>query len=218
MPDSTAHRSLPKPHVFEVVCPKCGDKAKASFPMAFLDIKAEQIASSLEGYAQLGERVEINADQNGRHIVWFFPDFFNRWPSGDQGWPASLTVCECDHCGFRGKHRFTSAPLAEQWGLESSKVITHCPICGFGPMSQSGPVDEVADSYSICPDCSCEYGFDDTPEFRDRWLEDAKQRLTTGELDQRRSRMIMGWNVPQKPEWMYYTPIPVDADVGMYLK
>lgn len=79
-------------------------------------------------------------------------------------------------------------------------------------------MDELAGSYSICEDCGCEYGCDDTPEIRERWLEEAKQRLTTDELNQRKARMIMTWNAPLKPAWMYCTPIPIDAEGGMCLK
>lgn len=206
------------PSISEVVCPGCGEKATASFPLTFLDIKPEDIASYQDHYARHGKRVEINTDHNGRVILWFFPDFFNRWPSGDQGWPGSMTLCECDHCGFRGKHRYSTAPLIEQWGLDATTRISYCPICGQGPWSESYSVDELAGSYSICEDCGCEYGCDDTPEIRERWLEEAKQRLTTDELNQRKARMIMTWNAPLKPAWMYCTPIPIDAEGGMCLK
>src|SRR5438128_2427764 len=47
--------------------------------------------------------------------------------------------------------------------------LTACPICGF-PLA--GPVDEteLSASYSICGCCGCEYGYDDTQEYRAEWL------------------------------------------------
>ena len=209
---------IPIPHGSQVACPNCGKQAVASFPLEFLDIGPEEIPAFEDDLAQRGHSGEINVDHHGRAILWYFPDLFNQWPSGDQGWPATLTVCECSHCGFRGKHRFSSAPLSEQWALDPNTRISYCPICGAGPWPGDCPLDEVTGSYGICDDCWCEYGDDDTPEHREKWLEAAKGRLSEAELDRRRSHMIMSWNVPQEPEWTYRKPVPLDSEGGMYMK
>jgi hypothetical protein len=34
---------------------------------------------------QHGHPGEINVDHHGRVILWYFPKYFNQWPSGDKG-------------------------------------------------------------------------------------------------------------------------------------
>ena len=48
--------------------------------------------------------------------------------------------------------------------------ITHCPICGI---AFEEPVEEetLRFSYWICHCCGCEYGNDDIPDYRDKWIQ-----------------------------------------------
>lgn len=217
MPDAI-ECAIPAPAALEVVCPQCGDQALAHFPLAFLDIARNEIEARERDYRARGSDVRINTDHHGRAFLWFYPDLFDAWPEGNQGWPVTLTVCECGHCGYHGKHRFSIASLTEQWGLEADAKVSYCPICGEGPWLEAYSVEEVALSYWICDDCRCEYGYDDTPESREKWLTEARRKLSPPDLEQRMSRMIMNWNKPQRPMWTYRRPAPLDLEDGMYLK
>jgi hypothetical protein len=99
--------AIPASSASEVVCPKCGDQALAYFPFPFLDIPREECDSRERFYRDRGHNILINTDHNGRVMIWFYPDLFHAWPEGVQGWPASLTVCVCCHCGHQGKHRYS---------------------------------------------------------------------------------------------------------------
>jgi len=216
MPDAIDN-AIPAPSASEVVCPKCGDQALAYFPLTFLDIPREECDSRERYYRDRGHDILINTDHNGRVILWFYPDLFDTWPDGVRGWPASLTVCVCRHCGHQEKHRYSVASLNEQWGLGAELKVSFCPICGDGPWPESYTVQEVAYSYWICEGCNCEYGYDDTPEFREEWLVGARDKLTPAELDERMCHMIMNWNRPQQQMWTYRRPAPIDLEDGYYL-
>jgi hypothetical protein len=48
--------------------------------------------------------------------------------------------------------------------------IEHCPICGFGPFSETyASAQELRFSFDICPCCGCEYGYDDIESHYLNW-------------------------------------------------
>ena len=51
-----------------------------------------------------------------------------------------------------------------------NKTITCCPICGFELFPEAREVVDVESSFDICVCCFCEFGFDDTPEYRKAWI------------------------------------------------
>jgi hypothetical protein len=77
--------------------------------------------------------------------------------------------------------------------------ISNCPICG---LSWSEPVDdkEIRYSYWICECCGCEYGYDDTPTYREIWIEQGfpwfapKQRPIGWDLEEQLRHIIPDWN------------------------
>jgi hypothetical protein len=55
------------------------------------------------------------------------------------------------------------------------KLYQYCPICGY-PLFEGDPTKAIGSmalhvSYDICTCCGCEYGLDDTPEYRTEWIE-----------------------------------------------
>jgi len=48
--------------------------------------------------------------------------------------------------------------------------IWYCPVCGYGPFDEPYmSVEELRESYDICPCCGCEYGYDDNPHSFKAW-------------------------------------------------
>jgi hypothetical protein len=75
--------------------------------------------------------------------------------------------------------------------------LTACPICGF---SFDTPIDEaeLSGSYWICDCCGCEYGYDDTPEYRQAWLSKgapwfAANKPSGWQPDEQLKRAIPDW-------------------------
>jgi hypothetical protein len=85
MTDGIPKNKIPIPRGTQVVCPNCGNQAVAFFPLEFLDIKPEEIPAYEMELTQHGHPGEINVDHHGRVILWYFPKYFNQWPSGDKG-------------------------------------------------------------------------------------------------------------------------------------
>ena len=49
--------------------------------------------------------------------------------------------------------------------------IEHCPICGFGPLSEAyANAQELRYSFDICSFCGCEYGYDDLESHYAQWV------------------------------------------------
>ncbi len=52
-------------------------------------------------------------------------------------------------------------------------LITHCPLCGYGPFPDGygySSVEEVRYSFDICDCCGCEYGYSDNEENYQAWV------------------------------------------------
>lgn len=77
--------------------------------------------------------------------------------------------------------------------------IFHCPICGL-PWLQGVDAKEVRYSYEICECCGCEYGYDDTPTYREQWLKQGapwfneRQRPNEWNLEDQLRHALPGWN------------------------
>ena len=77
--------------------------------------------------------------------------------------------------------------------------IIYCPICG---LKFDVPVDEVElrFSYWICECCGCEYGYTDTPEYRQKWLEggakwfEERARPKEWNLGEQLKNILADWN------------------------
>ena len=51
-------------------------------------------------------------------------------------------------------------------------TITHCPLCGYGPLADRyADAQELRWSYDICPCCGCEFGYDDNLRHLEKWIE-----------------------------------------------
>ena len=78
-------------------------------------------------------------------------------------------------------------------------MIFHCPICG---LKFEVPVDEeeLRYSYWICDCCGCEYGYTDTPNYRQEWIRngakwwDEKAKPKDWNLREQMKNANLGWN------------------------
>ena len=83
------------------------------------------------------------------------------------------------------------------------KTYQHCPICGY-PLFDGNPDQFVENmalhvSYNICECCGCEFGLDDTPEYRFAWIKGGFKWLYP-------EKKPAGWDPKQQfrncdPEW-----------------
>ncbi len=49
--------------------------------------------------------------------------------------------------------------------------IKCCPLCGWGPFDINYPsIRELCVSYDICECCGCEYGYDDSEDYYQKWV------------------------------------------------
>lgn len=59
---------------------------------------------------------------------------------------------------------------------------THCPVCGYGPFDPPyNSYQDLGNSYDICPACFCEYGFDDSRFYRERWFVEGRRWRTSAQ-------------------------------------
>ena len=78
-------------------------------------------------------------------------------------------------------------------------TIFNCPICGLS-WPKGVDEEEVRCSYEICDCCGCEYGYDDTPSYREQWLEkgapwfDEQQRPKEWSLENQLRYILLDWN------------------------
>jgi len=50
-------------------------------------------------------------------------------------------------------------------------IVKACPICGHPGVGELGlDAEQLKTSYFICCCCGCEFGLDDTREYRWRWM------------------------------------------------
>lgn len=61
-------------------------------------------------------------------------------------------------------------------------LIRHCPICGYELYPEGVEAEYLKGSFEICPCCFCEYGFDDTAEYREKWIRGGCQFHSKGYL------------------------------------
>ncbi len=78
-------------------------------------------------------------------------------------------------------------------------MIKHCPICGL-PFPEAVDGEELRFSYWICDCCGCEYGYTDTPAFRQSWIEggarwwDERAKPKDWNLDEQLKNIAPAWN------------------------
>ncbi len=77
--------------------------------------------------------------------------------------------------------------------------ISNCPICGF-PWDEQEDIEEVKSSFAICDCCGCEYGYDDTSTYREKWLAKGspwfakKARPQDWNLEEQLKNIMPNWN------------------------
>ena len=92
-------------------------------------------------------------------------------------------------------------PAAAELGfVRPTEIMTlsHCPVCGV-PFPEPEHIDSVRSSWDICVCCGCEYGLDDTPEYRAKWLQRGSPWFT-------REREPGNWDLREQlthiiPDW-----------------
>lgn len=78
-------------------------------------------------------------------------------------------------------------------------MISHCPICGF-PFADPISETDLRQSFTICDCCGCEYGYDDTMDFRQKWLEDGATwfnpvvKPAAWDVNEQIKRSVLNWN------------------------
>jgi hypothetical protein len=105
----------------------------------------------------------------------------------------------------RGRARRRRVPDA---GLSAARHLSrfdmdsihYCPVCGFGPFAEPyACVDELRQSFEICPCCGCEYGHDDCEQRLAQWVAsgcqwfEPKERPENWSLDAQLRRGIRPW-------------------------
>ncbi len=183
-----------------VTCPRCGCKAASYVPFEICENSAIPELQKHPEWVWRTHREGL--------VIWFFPDIVSDFRIEEKGWPGLRRVVCCPSCGLRGLYNFRPIPVWRRWGLDPDLLISHCPICGDGPWPVPLSIDEVAGSFDICCDsegCWTEYGCDDTPEYRERWKNEAVQRLGSDRVVARLANSIPQWNVNIDDLWKYYT-------------
>ena len=78
-------------------------------------------------------------------------------------------------------------------------MISYCPNCGLKfavPISET----DLRQSFNICDCCGCEYGYDDTVEFRQKWLENGATwfnpavKPAAWDLNEQIKQSVPSWN------------------------
>lgn len=78
-------------------------------------------------------------------------------------------------------------------------IITHCPLCGYGPIGNYATVYELRSTFDICPCCGCEYGNDDIEKHYVEWVKsgnewfEPKDKPKNWALDQQVENQIRPW-------------------------
>jgi hypothetical protein len=94
--------------------------------------------------------------------------------------------------------RIADLAIESIWSADV-KQISNCPICG---LAFKEPVDEeeLRYSYWICECCGCEYGYDDTPQYREHWIKQGAKwfienaRPANWNLAEQLKNIVPGWN------------------------
>ena len=86
---------------------------------------------------------------------------------------------------------------------EKSNLISHCPLCGYGPwVTTYKSIDELRMSYDICECCGGEFGNDDSVEYYDQWVNegckwfDEKFKPKGWDLKDQLKFQIRPWSFP----------------------
>jgi hypothetical protein len=85
---------------------------------------------------------------------------------------------------------------------QDDKIYTHCPICGHLLTDEGISGSELRGSFWICECCGCEFGYDDTPAYREKWIEggcawfNPKARPQEWSLDDQLKRADLAWLKP----------------------